>query len=129
MASRKMSLVAVLALVFSSTVLTITAQARLGAGFPLGSVFSLGMVPGTTTEYGGTRPKKISPVARLMIRVDCPMKTPIEMTLPFSIITPSAISERAPMKQSSSMITGLACRGSSTPPIPVPPEMCTRFPI
>ena len=33
------------------------------------------------------------------------------------------------MKQSSSMITGSACSGSSTPPMPTPPEMCTRLPI
>ena len=29
---------------------------------------------------------------------------------------------RAPIKQSSSMITGPACKGSSTPPIPTPPD-------
>ena len=33
------------------------------------------------------------------------------------------------MKQSSSMIVGLACSGSSTPPIPTPPERCTLRPI
>ena len=33
------------------------------------------------------------------------------------------------MKQSSSMITGSACSGSSTPPMPAPPEMCTFLPI
>ena len=33
------------------------------------------------------------------------------------------------MKQSSSMITGSACNGSSTPPIPAPPETCTFLPI
>ena len=33
------------------------------------------------------------------------------------------------MKQSSSMITGPACSGSSTPPMPTPPEICTRLPI
>jgi len=30
---------------------------------------------------------------------------------------------RAPIKQSSSIITGLACKGSRTPPIPAPPEI------
>ena len=49
--------------------------------------------------------------------------------LPSSTITPSATSERAPMKQLSSMMTGLACRGSSTPPMPAPPEICTLAPI
>ena len=33
------------------------------------------------------------------------------------------------MKQSSSMIVGAACSGSSTPPMPTPPERCTRLPI
>ena len=33
------------------------------------------------------------------------------------------------MKQSSSMITGPAWSGSSTPPIPAPPEMWTLLPI
>ena len=50
------------------------------------------------------------------------MKTPIEITAPSPTITPSATSERAPMKQSSSMMVGLACSGSSTPPMPAPPE-------
>jgi hypothetical protein len=27
------------------------------------------------------------------------------------------------------MITGFACSGSSTPPMPAPPEMCTFLPI
>ena len=51
------------------------------------------------------------------------------MTAPFSTITPSTTSERAPMKQPSSMMVGLAWRGSSTPPMPAPPEMCTPDPI
>ena len=51
------------------------------------------------------------------------------ITLPCSTITPSTTSERAPMKQSSSMIVGLACSGSSTPPMPTPPDRCTRAPI
>ena len=33
------------------------------------------------------------------------------------------------MKQSSSITTGPACRGSSTPPIPAPPEMWQFLPI
>ena len=37
-------------------------------------------------------------------------------------ITPSATSERAPIKQLSSIMTGSACKGSSTPPIPAPPD-------
>ena len=33
------------------------------------------------------------------------------------------------MKQSSSMMVGLACSGSSTPPMPTPPDRCTFLPI
>src|SRR3982751_1288057 len=51
-----------------------------------------------------------------MIRVEAPMNTPIESTEPVRTTTPSATSERAPTKQLSSMITGPACSGSSTPP-------------
>ncbi|GJE31411.1 hypothetical protein LDDCCGHA_1588 [Methylobacterium oxalidis] len=47
----------------------------------------------------------------------------MESTLPSPMITPSATSARAPTKQLSSMITGLACSGSSTPAMPAPPEM------
>jgi hypothetical protein len=62
------------------------------------------------------------------MRVLAPMNTPIEMTAPSSTITPSTISERAPMKQLSSMIVGAACSGSSTPPSPAPPDRCTLRP-
>ena len=57
------------------------------------------------------------------------MKTPMDSTEPSRTITPSATSERAPMKQLSSMITGPACNGSSTPPMPAPPEMWHFLPI
>ena len=57
------------------------------------------------------------------------MNTPIEITEFASTITPSTISERAPMKQLSSMIVGLACSGSSTPPMPTPPDRWTFLPI
>src|SRR5271165_4628997 len=53
-----------------------------------------------------------------MILVEAERKTPIDTTEPSPMITPSTTSERAPMKQSSSMTVGLACNGSSTPPIP-----------
>ncbi|MNE33999.1 hypothetical protein D3C80_1276990 [compost metagenome] len=44
-------------------------------------------------------------------------------------MTPSATSARAPMKQPSSMMVGLACSGSSTPPMPAPPDRWTFLPI
>jgi len=57
------------------------------------------------------------------------MNTPMEITEPSSTMTPSTISERAPMKQLSSMMVGAACSGSSTPPMPTPPERWTLSPI
>ncbi|MCY1552830.1 hypothetical protein D9M68_892530 [compost metagenome] len=33
------------------------------------------------------------------------------------------------MKQLSSMMVGPACSGSSTPPMPTPPDRCTFLPI
>ncbi len=33
------------------------------------------------------------------------------------------------MKQLSSMMVGFACSGSSTPPMPTPPDRCTFLPI
>src|SRR5215813_13719274 len=72
---------------------------------------------------------KVSPLSRSMILVVALMNTPIESTEPSRTITPSTTSERAPMKQLSSMITGPACKGSSTPPMPTPPDRCTCLPI
>ena len=45
----------------------------------------------------------------------------MEITEPSPTMTPSTTSERAPMKQLSSMMVGLACTGSNTPPMPTPP--------
>src|SRR5215510_10844221 len=53
----------------------------------------------------------------------------MDRTEPSRTTTPSATSARAPMKQLSSTITGPACNGSSTPPIPAPPEMWQLRPI
>jgi len=62
-----------------------------------------------------------SPELLSKIGVDAVRNTPIEITEPSLTITPSATSDLAPIKQLSSMITGLACNGSNTPPIPAPP--------
>ena len=51
------------------------------------------------------------------------MYTPIDITAPSSTITPSAISDLAPIKQLSSIMTGVACKGSKTPPNPTPPDI------
>src|ERR1044071_4506221 len=63
------------------------------------------------------------------MRVLWPRNTPMEMTLFSSTTTPSTTSERAPMKQLSSMITGFAWIGSSTPPMPTPPARGTFLPL
>ena len=105
----------------------ITAQYRPGRVAPSGG-FPPGKEPATTTEYGGTRPVVTSPVARSTIFVDAPRNTPMPSTAPSSTRTPSTTSERAPMKQLSSTTTGAACNGSSTPPMPAPPEMWQFLP-
>src|SRR5437016_8132633 len=71
----------------------------------------------------------IWPVSRSTILVLAEMNTPIDSTEPVPTITPSTTSERAPMKQLSSTITGLACNGSSTPPMPTPPDRWQFLPI
>src|ERR1041384_3061150 len=109
----------VLARVFASTFLTMTAQYRPQL------LSGEGKLPETTNEPAGARPEGSSPVARARLRVLGPGNTPMEMTLFSSTTTPSTTSERAPMKQLSSMITGFAWIGSSTPPMPTPPEKRT----
>ena len=37
--------------------------------------------------------------------------------------------QREPTNAPSSTITGAACGGSSTPPMPTPPDRCTSVPI
>ena len=51
------------------------------------------------------------------------------MTAPAPTRTPSTITAREPTNAPSSTITGAACGGSSTPPIPTPPARCTSAPI
>src|SRR5215472_12828200 len=122
------SLMLVLERVRSSTRLMMTAQAVEGPTCPF-FIGLPGSAPGTTTAYSGTSPMKTSPLSRSTILVVALRNTPIASTAPRRTITPSTTSLRAPMKQSSSTITGSACSGSSTPPIPTPPEICTRLPI
>src|SRR3546814_11997137 len=71
----------------------------------------------------------ISPVLRSTILVVDVMNTPMDSTEPLPTRTPSTTSDRAPIKQSSSIMTGSACKGSSTPPMPTPPDKCTFLPI
>src|SRR5258707_4293372 len=70
---RNSSLMLVFARVLASTCFTITAQYR--PYLPSRE----GRVPGTTTEPAGTRPYRISPLARSEIRVLAVRHTPIEV--------------------------------------------------
>ena len=83
------------------------------------------------TERAGTRPLVMTgslPVTSTM-GVDAVSTTLAPSTASSSTTTPSTTMEREPMKAPSSMITGEALGGSSTPPIPTPPERCTPAPI
>src|SRR5690348_16983184 len=84
---------------------------------------SLLYVPGITTLPAGTRPlySMGEDLVTSIILVDCVSTTLAPSTASFSTITPSTTIDLLPIKQPSSTITGLACKGSSTPPIPTPP--------
>jgi hypothetical protein len=94
-----------------------------------GAASGTGEEAGDDDAVGGDAAAVDLPVSRSTILVLAERKTPMERTAPSPTMTPSTTSERAPMKQLSSMIVGLAWRGSSTPPIPTPPERCTPRPI
>ena len=89
------------------------------------------VVPGTTTALLGTMPRET--FSRLphasIILVDDVKTTPAPRTAPSPMRTPSTMTHRLPTKTLSSMITGLACTGSNTPPIPTPPARWTFLPI
>src|ERR1051325_11408025 len=84
-----------------------------------------------TTEREGTTPLYSFGTASVtsIILVDCVNTTLAPSTASFSTLTPSTTIQRLPIKQPSSIITGLACKGSSTPPMPTPPLRCTLLPI
>ena len=54
---------------------------------------------------------------------------PAPSTTPLPTVAPSATMQREPITVSSPIITGAAFGGSRTPPMPTPPERCTRSPI
>src|SRR5204863_9438365 len=91
----------------------------------------LGMEPGITPGPGGMCPREVGGLApgTSTIGVETVSTTPAPITAPVSIQTPSTSTAREPTKQSSSTITGRLCGGSSTPPMPTPPDRCTRLPI
>ncbi len=127
--SRSSSLMLVFARVCASTRLTITAQESDGPGEPSGSG-----LPGQRTGDDDRKGRHAAAEDLAGLAVDdlrgCGDEDAHrEDASPRRRSTPSTTSERAPMKQLSSMIVGLACSGSSTPPMPTPPERCTFLPI
>src|SRR5690606_11964836 len=64
-----------------------------------------------------------------IILVDAVSTTLAPNTASVSTWTPSTTIALDPTKTLSSMITGAAWTGSSTPPIPTPPLRCTCLPI
>src|SRR5215207_8734653 len=92
---------------------------------------SFGRVPGSTTDRGGTSPRYSTgcgPVTS-MIGTDAESETLGASTAPSPIRTPSVTMHLEPTNAPSSTITGSACGGSSTPPIPTPPARWTSAPI
>jgi hypothetical protein len=67
-------------------------------------------------------------VALSMTGVDEVSTTPAPSLAPRQTRAPSTMIDREPTKASSSMMTGEAWGGSSTPPTPTPPERCTFLP-
>ena len=83
-----------------------------------------------TTLRAGTLPfhsRGCGPVTS-MIRVLAVSTVLAASTASSSTSTPSTTMARLPMNAPSSMMTGRAAGGSSTPPRPTPPERCTPFP-
>src|SRR6185436_4995474 len=90
-----------------------------------------GRVPGNTTERGGTYPRCSTgsvPVTS-MTGTDAESTTFGAMTAPAPTTTPSTTTARDPTNAPSSTMTGRACGGSRTPPIPTPPDRWTSAPI
>ena len=64
-----------------------------------------------------------------MTGIDGVRMQPAPSTAPSPTRAPSVIMQRLPIRHSSPMMTGAACGGSSTPPMPTPPERWTLAPI
>src|SRR5215472_10871146 len=86
-------------------------------------------VPPTQTDQAGASPLGSSaPVCTSMTWVVLVRIVPAPSTAPVRTLAPSTIMERDPTKASSSMTTGTAFGGSSTPPTPTPPARWTFLP-
>ena len=82
------------------------------------------------TVLGGTVPRPTSAPVWASMTGTVPVRMqPAPSTLLRPTRAPSATMQRLPMKQSSSTMTGAACGGSSTPPMPTPPDRWTLAPI
>src|SRR5919202_4649297 len=89
-----------------------------------------GRVAVTATHHGGTTPRlSCSPVSASMTGMDLDRMSPAPSTAPRPTRAPSTTMQRLPIRQSSSTTTGAAWGGSSTPPMPTPPERWTLAPI
>jgi hypothetical protein len=109
--SRKNSLIQVFERVFSSTRLTMTAQAERRAGRAVRQRLCRAAIPAPPPNRPALRPINDLAGGAVHDLGRSPQETPPSTAprLPRTI-TPSATSERAPMKQLSSMITGPACK-------------------
>src|SRR4051794_25565815 len=96
---------------------------------PAGNFFL--RVPGTTTARGGTSPGSSggSGPRPPMMGVEDVITPFAPSTASRPTRTPSTTMHREPTNAPSSTITGIACSGSRTPPMPTPPDRCTSVPI
>ena len=84
----------------------------------------------TQRHPGGTTPRPSSlPVSVAITGMPGFSRLASPSTLPRPTRAPWVTMLRLPMRQSSSTMTGAAWGGSSTPPIPTPPDRCTLAPI
>ena len=82
------------------------------------------------THQSGTMPRESStPVSASITGMEPVRMHPAPNTTPLPTRAPSATMQRDPIIVSSPTNTGAACAGSSTPPIPTPPDRWTRSPI
>ena len=87
-------------------------------------------MPLTQTDQAGAWPRgSSSPVSASITWVLAVKMVPAPSIAPSPTRAPSTTMLREPMKASSPTTTGTAFGGSSTPPMPTPPDRCTFLPI
>ena len=88
------------------------------------------LVPPTHTDQAGASPRGSSaPVSTSMTCVVGVRMAPAPSMQPCRTRAPPTTMAREPTIATSSTTTGTALGGSSTPPIPAPPDRCTFLPI